>query len=128
MNTYITISSLNDYLFCPYSLYLHNIYAETDDGIYHAKPQTQGKLAHISVDNKTASWKITANISCLPIEGLKLTEVLPDGMKLLSVDKIEIRESEPYSYCQFIAGKDHSARRNRIDPVFHFKGNIPAEV
>ena len=24
-------------------------------------------------------------------------------------DKIEIRESEPYSYCQFIAGKDHTA-------------------
>ena len=24
-------------------------------------------------------------------------------------DKIEIRESEPYSYCQFIMGRDHSA-------------------
>lgn len=24
-------------------------------------------------------------------------------------DQIEIRESEPYSYCQFVAGKDHSA-------------------
>ena len=24
-------------------------------------------------------------------------------------DKIEIRESEPYSYCQFIMGKDHTA-------------------
>ncbi len=24
-------------------------------------------------------------------------------------DRIEIRESEPYSYCQFIAGKDHTA-------------------
>ncbi len=24
-------------------------------------------------------------------------------------DKIEVRESEPYSYCQFIMGKDHSA-------------------
>ncbi len=24
-------------------------------------------------------------------------------------DKIEIRESEPYSYCQFIAGRDHTA-------------------
>lgn len=23
-------------------------------------------------------------------------------------DKIEVRESEPYSYCQFVAGKDHS--------------------
>ena len=24
-------------------------------------------------------------------------------------DKIEIRESEPYSYCQFVVGKDHTA-------------------
>ena len=24
-------------------------------------------------------------------------------------DKIEIRESEPYSYCQFVMGKDHTA-------------------
>jgi N,N'-diacetylchitobiose phosphorylase len=24
-------------------------------------------------------------------------------------DKIEIREAEPYSYCQFIVGKDHTA-------------------
>ncbi len=24
-------------------------------------------------------------------------------------DKIEIRESEPYSYCQFVAGRDHTA-------------------
>lgn len=66
MNTYITISSLNDYLFCPYSLYLHNIYAETDDGIYHAKPQTQGKLAHISVDNKTASTR-KGDLLSLPV-------------------------------------------------------------
>ncbi|MBQ8931010.1 MAG: hypothetical protein IJ045_01085, partial [Ruminiclostridium sp.] len=50
-------------------------------------------ISNYDVDNRTASWKITANISCLPIEGLKLTEVLPDGMKLLSVDKIEIRDT-----------------------------------
>ncbi|MBQ8791445.1 MAG: hypothetical protein IJZ51_09055, partial [Ruminiclostridium sp.] len=49
-------------------------------------------ISNYDVENKTASWKITANISCLPIEGLKLTEVLPDGMKLLSIDKIEIRD------------------------------------
>ena len=24
-------------------------------------------------------------------------------------DKIEIREAEPYTYCQFVVGKDHTA-------------------
>lgn len=28
---------------------------DTDDGLYHAKPQTRGKMAHKTVDNKTAS-------------------------------------------------------------------------
>lgn len=27
----------------------------------------------------------------------------------LQNDKIEIRKAEPYSYCQFVAGKDHTA-------------------
>ncbi len=27
----------------------------------------------------------------------------------LQNDKIEVRQAEPYSYCQFIAGRDHSA-------------------
>jgi CRISPR-associated protein Cas4 len=27
----------------------------TDEGLYHAKPQTRGKIAHETVDNKTAS-------------------------------------------------------------------------
>lgn len=27
----------------------------------------------------------------------------------LQNDKIEVRQSEPYSYCQFVAGKDHTA-------------------
>ena len=28
---------------------------DTDEGLYHAKPQTRGKIAHETVDNKTAS-------------------------------------------------------------------------
>lgn len=28
---------------------------DTDEGLYHAKPQTKGKIAHESVDNKTSS-------------------------------------------------------------------------
>lgn len=59
MEDYISISSLNDYIFCPYSIYLHNVYKDTDEGIYHASPQTKGKAAHLSVDNKTSSTKVS---------------------------------------------------------------------
>ena len=54
MIDYISISTLNDFIFCPYSIYLHNVYMETDETIYHATPQTQGRVAHESVDKKTA--------------------------------------------------------------------------
>lgn len=55
MEDNISISTLNDFIFCPYSIYLHNVYMETDEGLYHATPQTKGKLAHEPVDSKTSS-------------------------------------------------------------------------
>lgn len=55
MEDYISISTLNDFIFCPYSIYLHNVYMETDVGLYHATPQTRGRIAHEAVDNKRAS-------------------------------------------------------------------------
>ncbi len=54
MDDYIAISTLNDFIFCPYSIYLHNVYMNTDEGLYHATPQTKGRLAHESIDNKTS--------------------------------------------------------------------------
>ena len=44
MDDYISISTLNDFIFCPYSIYLHNVYMESDEGLYHATPQTRGKI------------------------------------------------------------------------------------
>lgn len=63
---YISISTLNDFIFCPYSIYLHNVYMETDDTLYHASPQTRGRIAHESVDNKTASNR-SDDILALPV-------------------------------------------------------------
>ena len=57
MDDYISISTLNDFIFCPYSIYLHNVYMETDDSLYHATPQTKGRVAHESIDKKTYSTK-----------------------------------------------------------------------
>lgn len=57
---------LNDFIFCPYSIYLHNVYMDKDEGMYHATPQTRGKIAHETIDNKTASRK-SDDIISLPI-------------------------------------------------------------
>lgn len=54
---YIPLSMLNDYIFCPYSIYLHNIYMEADEGVYHATPQVQGRIAHDAVDHKRSSTR-----------------------------------------------------------------------
>ncbi len=66
MEYYIPISTLNDFIFCPYSIYLHNVYMETDEGLYHATPQTRGKIAHETIDNKKASNRVE-DLQALPI-------------------------------------------------------------
>ena len=66
MDDYISISTLNDYIFCPYSIYLHNVYMEADERLYHATPQTQGAIAHSAVGKKTASTAKN-EIQALPV-------------------------------------------------------------
>ncbi len=53
--TFINISTLNDFIFCPYSIYLHNVYENTDESLYHAVPQERGCIAHKAVDTKKVS-------------------------------------------------------------------------
>ena len=52
MNNYIPIAQLNDFIFCPYSIYLHNIYKDCDDLVYKATPQLNGSMFHSSIDKK----------------------------------------------------------------------------
>jgi len=55
MDDYILISELNDFIFCPYSIYLHNVYAGGNEDLVHATPQSIGKAAHSPLDEKTYS-------------------------------------------------------------------------
>ena len=63
---YIHISTLNDFIFCPYSIYLHNVYMESDEMIFHAEPQTRGRISHEAIDRKTYSNR-TNDILSLPV-------------------------------------------------------------
>ncbi len=55
MHNYISISTLNDFIFCPYSIYLHNVYMGGDEDLVHAVPQTKGKACHVAIDKQTYS-------------------------------------------------------------------------
>lgn len=57
MESYIPISFLNDFIFCPRSIYFHQLYGSYNTQIYQQKPQIAGKAAHASIDSKKYSTR-----------------------------------------------------------------------
>lgn len=53
MEPYIPISFLNDFIFCPRSIYFHQLYGGSDESLYHSTDQSEGKEAHKTLDNKS---------------------------------------------------------------------------
>lgn len=50
MESCIQISKLNDFIFCPMSLYFHSFYEDYDQKMYHEKPQAEGKMKHENIE------------------------------------------------------------------------------
>ena len=103
MIDYISISTLNDFIICPYSIYLHNVYMETDETIYHATPQTQGRMAHATIDKKTASNRSDVILS-LP--------VYSEEYGLMG-----IKETMNFYYCRW-SRHSHRGRRSKREYKF----------
>jgi CRISPR-associated exonuclease Cas4 len=55
MESYIPISFLNDFSFCPRSIYNHQLYKNFYSYTYKEAPQLWGSAAHDTIDNKTYS-------------------------------------------------------------------------
>ena len=55
MENYILISFLNDFVFCPRSVYFHRIYESFDPQVYHTDIQVKGRMAHLTIDDKKYS-------------------------------------------------------------------------
>ena len=51
MEFYIQLSKINDFLFCPLSLYLHTMYEDFDARQYHEVAQVAGKLVHQNIED-----------------------------------------------------------------------------
>lgn len=57
MDDVIIISNLNDFIFCPASIYFHKLYGSEDILMYQTAYQIDGTKAHEAVDNNTYSTK-----------------------------------------------------------------------
>ncbi len=51
----LNITALNDFVFCPMSIYFHNLYGDMERMTYQSTAQINGAKAHEAVDNKTYS-------------------------------------------------------------------------
>lgn len=57
MEPYIPISFLNDFIFCPRSIYFHQVHGSMSQSMYHGKPQTRGLAAHEAIDEGSYSTR-----------------------------------------------------------------------
>ncbi|MDR1945199.1 MAG: hypothetical protein LBQ59_03905 [Candidatus Peribacteria bacterium] len=57
MESYIKLSTLNDFIFCPKSIYYHTLYDQYNKELYQEEVQKAGTIAHETIDNKHYSTK-----------------------------------------------------------------------
>ena len=55
MELYLKITYLNDFIFCPLSIYFHQLYGDLAERLYYDNPQLDGKAAHSAIDEKRYS-------------------------------------------------------------------------
>lgn len=69
MDGYVAFSQLNDFLFCPHSLYIHECYRPYSTALYHDQPQVAGKLTHETIDQNNYNKRdwITGMWLCSPL-------------------------------------------------------------
>lgn len=53
----ILFTQLNDFIFCPMSIYFHNLYQGQERRMFHSTDQEKGAAAHSSIDMKTYSTR-----------------------------------------------------------------------
>ena len=58
----IAISNLNDFIFCPVSIYFHSLDYDTEKMTYQNSDQLNGTAVHTTVDSGTYSSKKSINL------------------------------------------------------------------
>lgn len=140
MEELIIISYLNDFIFCPVSIYFHQVYGKRDKMTYLGESQINGLIAHSSIDNKVYSSK--SNI-LLGMDVFSSRYNLVGKIDIFDIEKAELVErkykvSEIYDgyvfqlYAQFFALCDmgYSVKSLKIHSISDnksYKVKLPEE-
>ena len=102
------MDSVYKYLFTPYGIMLNSpAYTKPNEDIGFVTRVYPGLKENASIFSHPNPWAWAAE--CILGRGDRAMEFYNALCPYYQNDMIEIRESEPYSYCQFIMGKAHSA-------------------
>jgi N,N'-diacetylchitobiose phosphorylase len=102
------MNSVDRYLYSEYGLHLVlPSYSEPDDDIGYITRVYRGIKENGSIFSHPNPWALIAE--CKLGRGNRAMKFYDSILPYNQNDIIEIRQAEPYSYCQFVYGKDHSA-------------------
>lgn len=102
------MDSIDRYLYTPYGIMLNGLaYTVPDEDIGFVTRVYPGVKENASIFSHPNPWAWAAE--CVLGRGDRAMKFYNALCPYYQNDKIEIRESEPYSYCQFIMGRDHTA-------------------
>lgn len=104
----IAMDSVDKYLYTPYGIMLNApSYTVPDSDIGFVTRVYPGLKENGAIFSHPNPWCWAAE--CKLGRGDRAMKFYDALCPYYQNDKIEIREAEPYSYCQFIVGKDHTA-------------------
>ena len=102
------MDSIDHYLYTPYGIMLNApSYTQPDEEIGFVTRVYPGLKENGAVFSHPNPWAWAAE--CKLGRGDRAMKFYDALCPYYQNDKIEIRQSEPYSYCQFIVGRDHEA-------------------
>lgn len=102
------MDAVDEYLFTPYGIMLNApSYTKPEDSIGFVTRVYPGLKENGSIFSHPNPWAWAAE--CKLGRGDRAMKFYNALCPYYQNDSIEIRQAEPYSYCQFIVGKDHTA-------------------
>ncbi|MEW6754991.1 MAG: N,N'-diacetylchitobiose phosphorylase [Candidatus Latescibacterota bacterium] len=109
------MDAVYEHLFCPYGLHLvWPAYSRPDDDIGYITRVYRGIKENGAIFSHPNPWAMIAE--CLLGRGDRAMEYYDALLPYHYNDRVEVRQAEPYSYCQFIIGRDHTAHGRARHP------------
>jgi N,N'-diacetylchitobiose phosphorylase len=109
------MDSVYKHLFSKYGIHLvWPTFSKPDDDIGYVTRVYPGIKENGAIFSHPNPWAMVAE--CRLGRGTRAMEFYDALLPYNQNDMIEIREAEPYSYCQFIMGKDHTAHGRARHP------------